>query len=256
MSLVNIDKEKTLATVQLNRPEKLHALSRKLLAELSDAFERLSSDSQLRAIILTASGDRAFCVGTDIEELSGAGSGAQVAERGLAVCEMINKFPVPVIGAINGLAAGGGCELALACHLRIAAKRAEFSLPETKLGLIPGYGGTQRLAREVGLGKAVEVMLTGKSLSGAEAYALGLVNRVVPFEELLMQAKSLAAEISKLAPLAVRACLRAVVDGLELPIEEGLALETRLFSELFSTADMREGTRAFLEKRSPLFEGK
>ena len=255
MSIIITERINTIGIVQLNRPEKLNALSKQLLQELGDALTRLANDSDLRAVVLTATGDKAFCAGTDIAELTEA-EGREVAERGLAICELINRFPVPVIGAINGLAAGGGCELALACHLRIAAENAEFSLPEAKLGVIPGYGGTQRLAREIGLGRSIELMLTGRRLNAVEAYRLGMVNRVVPGDDLLHQARSLANEISELAPLAVRACLRAVVEGIELPLSEGLELETKLFAELFATEDMREGTRAFLEKRSPRFRGK
>ena len=254
MSLIIINQEKQIAVVQLNRPQKLNALSRELLNELRGVFMQLATVNDLRVVILTATGDKAFCAGTDIAELVAA-EAMDVARRGLEVCELINRFPVPVIAAINGLAAGGGCELALACHLRVAALHAEFSLPETGLGLIPGYGGTQRLAREIGSGAAVEMMLTGKQLGAVEARELGLVNKVVEVEELLAQSKSMAWEISELAPLAVRACLRAVVDGQELTLNEGLALETKLFAQLFETEDMREGTRAFLEKRPPQFKG-
>lgn len=254
MSLIIINQEKQIAVVQLNRPQKLNALSRELLNELRGVFMQLATVNDLRVVILTATGDKTFCAGTDIAELVAA-EAMDVARRGLEVCELINRFPVPVIAAINGLAAGGGCELALACHLRIAASHAMFSLPETKLGLIPGYGGTQRLAREIGAGPAVEMMLTGKQLSADEAKLLGLVNQVVAADELLAQSRSMSAEISGLAPLAVRACLRAVVDGQELTLNEGLALETKLFAQLFETKDMREGTRAFLEKRPPKFNG-
>lgn len=255
MSLITLEREDHFATIALNRPEKLHALSAEMLNDLRDKFSELRSESTIRAVILTATGDKAFCVGTDVAELSRA-EASTVAERGLSICELINRFPVPVIAAINGLAAGGGCELVLSCHLRIAAPHAEFSLPETKLGLIPGYGGTQRLARELGLGRAVELMLTGRRMGASEAHQLGLVNQVVAADDLMPEAKSIAQEISKLAPLAVRACLRAIVEGIELPLDEGLALETKLFAELFSTEDMREGTTAFLEKRPPQFKGK
>jgi enoyl-CoA hydratase len=255
MSLVSADREPYLTTVFLNRPEKLNALSGEMMDDLCETFKQLASDEELRVVILTAKGDKAFCVGTDIAELSKA-EGYEVARRGLAICDLIYRFPVPVIGAINGLAAGGGCELALACHLRVASSLAGFSLPEAKLGLIPGYGGTQRLPREVGLGTAVEIMLTGRRLNAADAYRLGLVNRVVKPLELFVTAKSIAFQIAELAPLAVRSCLRAVVDGVDLPLKEGLALETTLFSRLFATEDMREGTKAFLEKRSPFFRGK
>jgi enoyl-CoA hydratase/carnithine racemase len=179
-----------------------------------------------------------------------------VAERGQQLCNQIEQSPVPVIAAINGIAAGGGCELALACHLRIATPLAKFSLPETKLGIIPGYGGTQRLTRELGRARALELVLTSGTINAENALRLGLVNRVVDASELLAAAEALAREITQLAPLAIRACLKAVVRGTELPLEEGLALEAKLFASLFATEDMREGTRAFLEKRKPVFKGK
>jgi enoyl-CoA hydratase/carnithine racemase len=160
-----------------------------------------------------------------------------------------------VIAAINGLAVGGGCELALACHIRLATAKASFSLPETKLGIIPGYGGTQRMSRELGKSRALEIMLGGREVNAADAERLGLINRVVGAADLLTEARSLAQDIAKLAPLAIRACLESVRVGLELPLVEGLAVETRLFARLFETADMREGTSAFLEKRTPEFKG-
>jgi enoyl-CoA hydratase len=160
-----------------------------------------------------------------------------------------------VIAAINGIAAGGGCELALGCHIRLASTNARFSLPETKLGIIPGYGGTQRLAREIGNGRAVEMMLTGKTVGAEAALQEGLVNRLTTFEDLLAVAESLANEIALLAPLAIRACLKALTRGSDLPLAQGLKLEAELFARLFDTEDMREGTRAFLEKRQPRFSG-
>jgi enoyl-CoA hydratase len=161
-----------------------------------------------------------------------------------------------VIAAVNGIAAGGGCELALACHIRIASANAQFSLPETRLGVIPAYGGTQRLAREIGNGRALEMMLTGRTVDAGEALRYGLINHVVPGRELLSQAERLALEIAGLAPLAIRACLEAVIRGAELPLADGLALEAKLFASLFATDDVREGTSAFLEKRAPVFKGK
>ncbi len=174
-----------------------------------------------------------------------------ISKRGQTLCDLIEQCPVPVIAAINGLAVGGGCELALACHIRLATENTRFSLPETRLGIMPGYGGTQRMPREVGMSRALEIMLGGREVSAADASRLGLINRIVDRANLLTEAKSLAQDIAKLAPLAIRACLESVRVGLELPLDEGLAVETRLFAELFATADMREGTRAFLEKRAP-----
>lgn len=251
------ERRDSLAIIRLDRSEKLNALSREMITALSGAFEQLENQPDLRAVILTGAGERAFCAGTDITELTQLNEheARETSKRGQAVCDQIEDFPVPVIAAVNGIAAGGGCELALACHLRIASTKAEFSLPEIKLGVIPGYGGTQRLPREIGYGRALDVMLTGKTLSAEEAFRIGLVNRVSEPGVLLSEAELLANDIAKLAPLAIRACLQAVTRGLELPLEEGLALETELFAGLFATVDMREGTGAFLEKRTPVFKG-
>ncbi len=255
---IHIERRESVAIVTLNRPEKLNALSRETIAALSATFKTFESDSELRAVILTGAGDRAFSAGTDLSELIhvGADEAESIAERGQKLCNQIEQSPVPVIGAINGIAAGGGCELALACHLRIATTNARFSLPETKLGIIPGYGGTQRMARELGRARALELILTSGIINAEDALRLGLVNRVVPSAELLPVAEALAREIAQLAPLAIRACLKAVVVGTELPLAEGLALEAKLFASLFATEDMREGTHAFLEKRQAVFKGK
>ncbi len=256
---VSVEIRDAVAVIRLDRPEKLNALTREMLSELGEAFARMGREpGALRAVILTGAGDRAFSAGTDITELAamGAEEGRGVAERGQKVCELIERCPVPVIAAVNGVAAGGGCELALACHLRVASTSARFSLPELKLGVMPGYGGTQRLARATGSGRALEMMLTGAELSAEEALRVGLVNRVVAAAELFSEAEALAQKIAGLAPLAVRACLEAVTRGLALPLEEGLELERELFSRLFATEDVREGTRAFLEKRAPAFKGK
>jgi enoyl-CoA hydratase len=247
-----------VALIRLNRPDKMNALSRAVLDELGEAFRRVELEREVRAVILTRVGGRAFCAGTDISELASLDvEGARrAAACGQQVCDQIERCPVPVIAAVNGVAAGGGCELALACHLRIASTQAEFSLPETALGVIPAYGGTQRLPRVVGSGRALEMMLTGRSVSADEALRLGLVNHVAEPEQLLDSATGLVHEIMQLAPLAIRACLEAVTRGLSVPLEEGLKLEAELFSSLFATRDMREGTLAFLEKRKPVFEGR
>jgi enoyl-CoA hydratase len=228
-----------------------------MIFELDAVFAKLNDDSELRAIILTATGDQAFCAGTDIAELAATANenAREVSERGQALCNQIENCGVPVIAAVNGVAAGGGCELVLACHLRLASVNAQFSLPETKLGVLPGYGGTQRLAREIGPARALEAMLTGRVINATEALQFGLVNQVVPADELLNAAEALAHEIAQLAPLAIRACLEAVTHGNELPLAAGLRLESELFAGLFATADVREGTRAFLEKRTPVFKG-
>ncbi len=257
--MLSFEQRETIAVVRLGRPEKLNALTREMLSELGETFARVGREpGALRAVILTGAGERAFSAGTDIAELAamGAEEGRGIAERGQQVCDLIERCPVPVIAAVNGLAAGGGCELALACHLRVASTNARFSLPELKLGVMPGYGGTQRLARATGSGRALEMMLTGGELSAEEALRVGLVNRVVAPAELFAEAEALAQKIAGLAPLAVRACLAAVTRGLALPLEEGLKLEAELFAGLFATRDAREGTRAFLEKRAPVFRGK
>jgi enoyl-CoA hydratase len=229
-----------------------------MILALSDAFKSLDSETQLRALILTGAGEKAFCAGTDIAELTALdkGSAREVSEHGQALCNQIESLGVPVIAAINGIAAGGGCELALACHIRIASPNAAFSLPETKLGILPGYGGTQRLAREIGKGRALEMMLTARTVGAEEALRIGLINRVAATGGLLTEAEAFAREIALLAPLAIRACLEAVIRGADLPLREGLALETKLFASLFATEDMREGTRAFLEKRPPVFKAR
>ena len=246
------------AILTLNRPEKLNALTSEMKADLLSLFERLHTDERLRVVVLTGAGNKAFCAGTDIAELSEMSDqqGHEVSESGQKLSREVENFPVPVIAAVNGLAAGGGFELLLGCHLRIASTAAMFSLPETWLGLMPAYGATQRLVREIGLGHAVEWMLTRRTISAEEAFAFGLLNRVVPPDRVSEEALSLANEIERLSPLSIRACLKAVTQGMELPLEEGLALETELFASLFSTEDAREGTRAFLEKRKPVFKGR
>jgi enoyl-CoA hydratase len=254
---ITFDLHDSVALVRLNRPEKLNALTRRALEELSETFERIERERNVHAVILTGAGDRAFSAGTDIAELAAMDveEARRASERGQKLCDLIESCGVPVIAAVNGLAAGGGCELALACHIRIASTKARFSLPETKLGVIPGYGGTQRPPRVVGSNRALEMMLTGAEVKADEALRLGLVNRVVAHTQLLSEAETLAREITKLAPLAIHACLEAVTRGLSLSLEEGLELEAELFSSLFATEDMREGTRAFLEKRPPIFKG-
>jgi enoyl-CoA hydratase len=257
MSYIDFERHDAVASVRLNRPEKLNSLTGEMILTLSDLFRGFASDASLRAVILTGAGEKAFCVGTDISELAGRDEteALNISKRGQTLCDLIELCPVPVIAAINGLAVGGGCELALACHIRLATENTRFSLPETKLGIIPGYGGTQRMSREVGTSRALEIMLGGREVSAADAARLGLINRVVGTANLLPEAKSLAQDIAKLAPLAIRACLESVRVGLELPLDEGLAVESRLFAELFATTDMREGTSAFLEKRAPVFKG-
>ncbi|HKO98861.1 MAG TPA: enoyl-CoA hydratase-related protein [Pyrinomonadaceae bacterium] len=256
-SQVNYERRESFAVIRLNRPDKLNAISREMIAELSELFSKAADDRELRAIILTAVGERAFSAGTDLSQLVDvdANDARSVANRGQALCNQIDNSPVPVIAAVNGIAAGAGCELALACHLRIGSSNSSFSLPETKLGIVPGYGGTQRLTREIGRGRALEIMLTARTVRAEEALTIGLLNRMTTGSELLTAAESLANEIAQLAPLAIRSCLEAVTRGADMQLEKALDLEAQLFARLFATEDMREGTRAFLEKRAPNFRG-
>lgn len=247
-----------LARVRLNRPERRNALTRYMLERLADIFRWLSKQHELRAVILSGEGET-FCAGTDIVELASLDTDEahRAARRGQEACEAVESCGVPVIAAVRGAAAGGGCELALACHLRVAASDARFSLPETGLGVIPAYGGTRRLALAVGRGRALAAMLAGEEVGAEEALRLGLVNRVAAPEQVVAEAECLArAVVEASAPLAVRACLEAVTRGARLPFHEALMLEAELFARLFSTEDVREGTRAFLEKRKPVFKGK
>ncbi|HEX3559249.1 MAG TPA: enoyl-CoA hydratase-related protein [Pyrinomonadaceae bacterium] len=255
---VSFAERAAVAHVRLERPAKRNALTRAMLDRLAEVFAGVAARRDLRAVILSGAG-RDFCAGTDIAELESLDeAGAhRKAGRGQEVCDRVELCGVPVIAAVQGAAAGGGCELALACHLRVAATDARFSLPETKLGVIPAYGGTQRLARAVGRGRALASMLAGDEINADEALRLGLVNRVAPPERLLAEAEALARSVADAsAPLAVRACLEAVARGARLPFDEALELEAELFSRLFSTEDVREGTRAFLEKRKPNFKGR
>jgi enoyl-CoA hydratase len=255
---VDLELRGSTALIRLARPEKLNALSRHMKQELRRVLDELERNHDLRAVILTGEGGRAFCAGTDITDLSqlDENNSHEFAAEGQQLAERLELFPVPMIAAINGIAAGGGTELALGCHLRLASRSAQFSLPEIKLGIIPGYGGTQRLMRAIGVGRALEMILTGKSISAEVAEHFGLVNSVFEPERLMGEAESLANQIAQFSPLAIRAALRAIVQGRELPLNKGLALERELFGPLFATEDTREGTRAFLEKRKPTFRGR
>ena len=235
------ERSDSVAIIRLNRPEKFNALSREMILALSDVFISLDTEPNLRAVILTGTGDEAFCTGIDTTELARTNA-SELSARGQALFSQIESCHVPVIAAVNGIASGDGCELALGCHLRIASANARFSLPEARSGIVRGYE------------HALE-MSTGETVSAEEALRFGLVNHVVPAVELPARAEFLAREIAQLAPLAIRACLEAVNQGIQLPLAEGLALETKLFASLFDTDDVREGTSAFLEKRSPIFKG-
>jgi enoyl-CoA hydratase len=250
--------DRAVAVVTFNRPHVLNALNKAMLGELDRATAELASDDSVRVVILTGAGDRSFVAGADIKELAAqtAISGRELALTGQRLFDRIENLGKPVIAAINGFALGGGCELAMACTLRIAADTARLGQPEINLGLIPGYAGSQRLARLVGKGKAMEMMLTGAPISAAEAERAGLVNRVVPAAALMDDARALATQLAGNAPIATRYILDAVNRGLDMPFAEASAFEAALFGLAMATDDMREGTTAFLEKRKPAFKGR
>jgi enoyl-CoA hydratase len=246
-----------VATVTLNRPEVLNALNAEMFDELESVFRALSADAAVRVIVITGSGDRAFAAGADIRALTetDAVSGKLVSERGQQVFLQIERCGKPVIAAINGVALGGGCELALACTLRLAADTARLGLPEVKLGLVPGYGGTQRLTRLIGRGAALRLMLSATIVDAAEALRLGLVEEVVPAAELLNRARALAETIAALSPLAVAGVLEAVEHS-TASLEEGLAAEANIFGRLCGTEDKHEGLTAFLAKRAAVWKSR
>lgn len=247
-----------IARVTINRPDKLNALNATVISELADAVTRIETDAAVKGAILTGSGQKAFVAGADISELAEQSPVAGKARSmlGQQVFRRLERCGKPVIAAINGFALGGGCELAMACHIRIAADHARFGQPEVKLGIGPGYGGTARLPRLVGKGRALELLLTGAMIDAAEAFRIGLVNRVVPGDKLLNEAEALLHTILENGPLAIQACLEAVDAGLETSLDQALLLEANHFGLLSATADMREGTKAFIEKRKPLFTGR
>ncbi|MCZ6691756.1 MAG: enoyl-CoA hydratase-related protein [Planctomycetota bacterium] len=247
-----------LAIVTVDRPKSLNALNGATLDALSAAAKRLRADPEVGAVILTGAGEKAFIAGADIAELKDldASTGTAASRKGQSTFSLFENLTKPVIAAVNGFALGGGCELALACHIRLASENARFGLPEVKLGIIPGYGGTQRLARVVGLGRAMEMILSGEMISAQEAFRIGLVNRVYPSGELMAAAESLARTILSRAPTATRFALDAILDGINLDIAAGLEIEAEQFGLACGTTDKIEGMVAFLEKREAKFEGK
>ncbi len=250
--------EDAVAVVTVNRPEKYNALNRQTLADLEDVFGRIERDPAVRAVILTGAGEKAFVAGADINELADLDPlrAREHARRGQRLYSRIEGLPKPVIAAINGFALGGGLELAMACTLRVASETARLGQPEIKLGIIPGYGGTQRLPRLVGKGAALALLLTGEPVTAQEAWRIGLVQQVVPPAELMAAARQWAARMLANAPLAIGLCLDAVNRGLEMPLEAALDWEAAQFALTCATDDMREGTRAFLEKRRAEFRGR
>jgi len=260
MSFENLafDVRDRVATIRVNRPDKLNALNDETIAELDEAIALVERRDDVGGALVTGAGTKAFVAGADIGELSRQGptDGRARARRGQLVFSRIESCPKPVIAALNGFALGGGCELAMACHIRIAADTAKLGQPELKLGITPGYGGTQRLARLVGTGRALQLLLTCDMIDAAEAYRIGLVNKVVPAADLLTEAERMLRQIIGFGPLAVACCIEAVNRGADLALDAGLELEASYFGLLSATADMREGMQAFLEKRPARFTGR
>jgi enoyl-CoA hydratase len=247
-----------IALVTVHRPEKLNALSSAVIAELADAFDRLAGEPSIRAAIVTGAGEKAFVAGADIAEIAALSpvEARAFAMRGQATFRKLETAGKPSVAAVNGFALGGGLELAMACTVRFASENARLGQPEVKLGLIPGYGGTQRLPRLVGCGRALELLLSGDPVTAAEAHRIGLVNAVVPQAELLSYSRAWLEKVLANGPLALRLAMEAVDTGLNSGIEEGLRLEATAFALSVATEDRTEGTRAFLEKRKPAFQGK
>jgi enoyl-CoA hydratase len=260
LTLENVAYEKkgVIAYITLNRPKVLNALNKSLIAELKAAFEASRDDSSVRGVILTGAGDKAFAAGADISEIVNETplEAEEETRFGQALTTLIENLGKPVIAAVNGFALGGGCELSMACTIRLAAESAKFGLPEVKLGIMPGYGGTQRLSRLVGKGLALQLILSGGMITAQEAYRIGLVNEVVPSAELIERAEAILNQISANAPQSVKFALEAVNKGLETSLAEGLLIEASLFGILAATEDKKEGTSAFLEKRTPKFQGR
>ncbi len=256
--LVRVETAEGIRTLTVHRPEKLNALNGDVMAALDGALEEARTDRGVNVVIVTGAGEKAFIAGADIGELSKLTpvEGREHALRGQAVLAKLETLGKPVIAAVNGYALGGGCELALACTIRIASENARFGQPEVKLGILPGYGGSQRLARLVGKGRAMQLCLTAEQIDAAEAYRIGLVNRVVPAGQALAASRDMAKAILSNGPVACRYVLEAIHRGLEMPLHEGLVLEAALFGLCAATEDMKEGMNAFLEKRPARFTGR
>lgn len=252
------EKKNSIAYVTVNRPKVLNALNTATMNELRAAFQDAKDDDAVRVVLLTGAGEKAFIAGADIGELQKLSpvEAKEYTHRGQAVFDLVENLGKPVIACINGFALGGGCELAMACTMRLASESAKLGQPEVKLGIIPGYGGTQRLPRLVGKGMAMQLNLTGEMISAQEAHRIGLVNEVVAAAELIPRAEAIAAKIIANAPLAIRYCMEAVNKGMEMTLAEGLFLEATLFAVTCATEDKKEGTTAFLEKRAAKFVGK
>jgi enoyl-CoA hydratase len=257
-STLLLERDAAVATVTVNRPDSLNALNAAAIDELRQVLLAMRHDDSVRVVVVTGAGEKAFVAGADVRELASLDPDAAraLSLRGQHVFDLVEQLGKPVIAAVNGFALGGGCELAMACTLRVAADSARFGQPEINLGLIPGYGGTQRLPRLVGRGRALDLLLRGQPIDAAEAYRIGLVDRVVPAAEVRGAAIALAAELAGKAPQAVRAILDAVGRGLDMALADAQRYEAALFALVAGTDDMKEGTRAFLEKRKPSFTGR
>ena len=257
LKFVKLESRDTVAVITINRPDKLNALNADTVNELRSALEQVATENNTRAVILTGAGEKSFVAGADIAELAKMNplSGIEVSRQGQDTFRFMETMRKPVLAAVNGFALGGGLELALACHFRIASENAKFGLPEVKLGIIPGYGGTVRLPRVVGRGRALELILTGEMIDAQEAHRIGLVNHVYPQAELIAAAEQLAQKIAANGPVAIALAIEAVDHGYHASTEDALRLEANLFGLLASTTDMREGMGAFLEKRKANFKG-
>ncbi|HEY8427954.1 MAG TPA: enoyl-CoA hydratase-related protein [Sandaracinaceae bacterium] len=256
--LVLFEQDGPIATITVNRPDKLNALDGAVLSALHDAIEKLRSAESVRCAILTGAGDKAFVAGADIAAMKGMSveEARAFAQKGHALGAAIEELPIPVIAAVNGFALGGGCELALACDFIHASDKARFGQPEVKLGVIPGFGGTQRLARRVGIARARELVYSGAMISAADALAIGLVNAVHPHGELMAKVRALATTIAEMGPFAVAQAKRVLREGEERPLPEANAIEVEGFARCFATQDQKEGMAAFLEKRAAKFTGR
>src|SRR3954452_11577877 len=255
---VRVDRKDQIAYVTIDRPKVLNALNMATMGELRSVFTQLKDDREVRVVILTGAGEKSFVAGADINELAKNNpvEAKEDTHRGGAVLDLIENLGKPVIACNNGFALGGGCEIAMACTMRLASENAKLGQPEVKLGIIPGYGGTQRLPRLVGTGLAMQILLTGEMITAQEAHRIGLVNEVVPADRLIPRAEEIAQKIIGMAPLAIQYCMEAVNQGMNMTLPEGLFLEATLFGMCCATEDKREGTTAFLEKRAANFQGR
>lgn len=252
-----IEKKNQIATLTINRPDKMNALNRTVLDELDSAIDELIGDESIRSVIITGAGPKAFVAGADISEFKGLSKkeAMAMAEKGQRIFRKIEEAAKPIVAAVNGFALGGGCELAMSCHFRIASEQAKFGQPEVNLGLIPGYGGTQRLVQLIGKGRAIELLISANMINATDAKACGLVNQVTSADDLLTETKKILSVINTKAPLAIASCIRAANAVFDETIN-GYELEVNQFGECFGTEDMNEGVSAFLEKRKAAFKGK